>query len=252
MSVKQRYLNGEKVCGTMIRVVRTPAVVALAKKAGLDFVMFDCEHGCFGPETLHEVFMVANAMDIEAWVRVPVGTKDYISRYLDLGAKGVMVPLVETPEYAEQLVKYSKYAPVGCRGFSNGAHTLYQGGDHKQIMKDSNDSVCAIIQIETKQGVERVEEILSVPGIDAVVLGPNDLSVSFGCPGELTAPVLVEAIHKVSAACKKYNKMFSIQCGPKVFDTYKDDVSFVMQYGDTEALFDGFTKVKAYSDALHK
>ena len=179
MTLKGKLLSGGKIAGTMIRIVRNPAVFHMAKNAGLDFIMFDCEHSNYNFETLHDSFVTANALGLAGFVRVPCGTKDYISRVLDAGAIGVMVPMVETREEAETLVKYSKYQPVGARGFSAGcAHTDYKGGKHVQVMEDSNAKVISIAQIESKLAIENIDEIAGVDGIDALLIGPNDLSLS--------------------------------------------------------------------------
>ena len=106
MNLKERAKSGEMVCGTMIRTVRNSSVVCLAKHAGLDFVMFDCEHGVFTTETLHDMCMTGMALGLECFARVPTGTKDYISRILDCGASGIMTPMTETVEQAKTLVHY--------------------------------------------------------------------------------------------------------------------------------------------------
>lgn len=248
MTVKERAKAGEAVCGCMIRVTKTTAIAALAKRAGLDFIMFDCEHGSFSLETLHDVFLVANALGLDAWARVPVAEKDYASRVLDCGGSGIMVPMTETPEQARQLVKYSKYPPLGDRGFSNGAHTLYQGGKHHEIMETANRRVMSIAQIETRLGVENVKAIAAVEGIDALIVGPNDLSIALGVPGELTNPILVDAVKKVAAACRECGKLFTVHSEPRIVDQFRDDISFVMQLGDTDFTVSGMKGVRQYCD----
>lgn len=248
MNVKQKAKSGIVVCGTMIRFIRNSAIVCFAKHAGLDFFMMDCEHGAFTTETLHDMYMTAAAYGIEGFARVPVPTKDYVSRILDCGASGIMAPLTETVEQARQLVYYSKYAPIGNRGFSSGANTAYRGGVHADIMKEANDRVWSIAQIETALGVENAEKIAAVEGIDALLIGPNDLSISLGVPGDLTNPIEIQAIKKVAAACKKHNKLFTVHSRPEFQALFKGYLSFIMQMGEGEFLSAGFKSIKEYAD----
>ena len=251
MLLKEKMQSGSKIAGTMIRVVRNPALMLLAKNAGLDFVMFDCEHSSFDFETLHDAFIMANALGVGGFVRVPVGTKDYISRALDSGAIGIMVPMIENAEQAKELVKYSKYQPIGLRGFSaNGANTGYNPRPHSEIMKQSNDSVIAIAQIETKTAIENIDSIASVEGIDALLIGPNDLSISLGIPGELLNPIELDAIAKVVAACKRHGKIFGLHAGGDLLCKFASDLQLCMSAGDSDLLTAGFKGIRNLVDSL--
>ena len=248
MNNKEKAKSGQMICGTMIRTVRNPSIVCLAKNAGLDFVMFDCEHGTYTTETIHDMCMTAMALGLECFVRVPAGTKDYISRILDCGTSGIMVPMTETAEQAKNLVLYSKYAPIGSRGFAMCANTGYKPGKHTEVMQGANSRVWSIAQIETKLGVENCEEIAAVEGIDALLIGPNDLSIDLGIPGDLDNPIQIEAIKKVAAACKKHNKLFTIHARPEYYEKFKGDLSFVMQMLEVDFIMEGFKKIKAFAD----
>jgi len=251
MSVKQRMLGGEKVIGTMVRVVRNPALAHLAKNAGLDYVMYDCEHSNYNFETLHDAFLMTNALGLGGFVRVPYGSKDYISRVIDAGATGVMVPMIETPEQAATLVKYSKYQPIGDRGYAaGGAHTDYKGGKHLEVMAQQNDKVLTIAQIETKLAIENVDAIAATPGIDALLIGPNDLSISLGIPGDLMNPIELEAIGKVAAACKKHGKIFGLHATQALLEKFAVDLKLIMSISDTDVLTQGFTGIRKMFDAL--
>ena len=248
---KRTLFAGKKVAGTMLRIVRNPAVACLAKNAGLDFVMFDCEHSTYSMETLNDAFVIMNAIGLAGLVRVPCGTKDYISRALDAGATGVMVPMVETREMAENLVKFAKYQPVGGRGFTAGcAHTGFKGGKHADIMRAGNDAVVAIAQIETRLAVDNIDDIASVDGIDVLMIGPNDLSVSLGIPGDMENPVELEAIAKVAASCKKHGKIFGLHAGGGMQAKFASDLTFVMSSMDTDVLTQGFAAIRTMCDNL--
>lgn len=251
MNIKEKLMKGNKITGTMLRVVRNPAVCYLAKNAGLDFVMYDCEHSNYSMETLHDAFITANALGLAGFVRVPCGTKDYISRVLDAGATGVMVPMIETVEQAEMLVHYAKYQPVGGRGYTAGcAHTDYTGGKHSEVMEQQNAKVIAIAQIETKLALENVEEIAAVEGIDALLIGPNDLSVSLGIPGDLMNPIELEAIANVAAACEKHGKAFGLHAGAALLQKFAKELTLVMSLSDTDLLTQGFAGVRDVCDKL--
>lgn len=255
MLLKSKMMSGQKIYGTMLRLIQNPAVCYIAKNSGLDFVMYDCEHASYDMQTLHQLFITGNALGLNSFLRVPELSKDYISRSLDQGAHGVMVPMIETVEMAKKLVNYAKYQPVGNRGFAGGiAHVDYimGGKKHVEIMEQANNTVIAIAQIETKQAVDQADEIAALPGIDALLIGPNDLSLSLGIPGDLFNPIELEAISHVASACQKRNKAFGLHAGPKLIEKFIDDLSLVMMQSDIEVLTAGFTHIRETCENLSK
>jgi 2-keto-3-deoxy-L-rhamnonate aldolase RhmA len=231
----------------MLRVSRNPAVCYLARNGSLDFVMFDCEHSNYTYETLHDMFIMGNALGLGGLLRVPVLSRDYISRALDCGAAGAMVPMTETPEQAEEIVRWSKYSPLGERGYGSGcAHTDYVGGGkHEAIMGAANQKIISIAQIETRLAVDNADQIAAVNGIDVLLIGPNDLSISLGIPGDFMNPVELDAIAHVAACCKKHGKFFGLHAGLKLLEKFSDDLSFVMSQSDTDILAQGFARINA-------
>ena len=246
MSIKQKILSGQKVHGSMIRLQRNPAISFFAKNAGLDFLLYDCEHGAYTFENLHDLFVTGNAMGFDSFVRVAELSKDWISRALDAGATGIMVPMTETPEQAKEIVKWSKFTPIGDRGYGSGlAHSNYLGGGkHTDVMKTQNDRVVTIAQIETALGVANADAIAGTEGIDVLLIGPNDLSISLGIPGDLMNPIELEAIAKVAAACKKHGKSFGLHAGAKMHEIFKNDETFMMLSTDLDLLAAGFKDIK--------
>ena len=250
MSLKEK-IGKQKIAGTMLRIVRNPAIMYLAKNAGLDFVMFDCEHSHFNWETLHDVFLTGNALGVYGLARVPELSKDNISRMLDAGACGIMVPMIETADQARTLVDYSKYTSIGKRGYTTtGGHTGYfiGGGKHEKIMAEANAANLSIAQIETKLGVENASVIAAVEGIDVLLIGPNDLSISLGIPGDIMNPIELEAIKKVADACKKHGKFFALHGAPAMLDKFKGDLSLVIQGTEMDFMMNGFKAVREYAD----
>jgi 2-keto-3-deoxy-L-rhamnonate aldolase RhmA len=240
--LSERLYKGERAIGTMVRVCRNPIITNIAKNAGLDFVMLDMEQGSYSYETLADIFMAARSLGLATFVRVPELARGYVSRALDLGVNGVMSPMIETVEQAKMLVEWSKYTPVGNRGMSPcGGHTGYKKEtDICGMMARLNEETLAIAQIETAMGVDAADEIASVEGIDVLLVGPNDLSVSLGCPGDLNCEKEQEAILKVAEACKKNGKIFGIHGGGNLLEKWiQHDLRFIMSSTDFEMIDKG-------------
>ncbi len=247
MRMKEKLLAGHKAYGTILRVSRNPGVCCLAKNAGLDFVMFDCEQGAYSFESLHDLFVMCNALQLNGLVRVPMGGKEHVSRSLDCGACGVMVPMMENGDDARDLARWAKFPPLGDRGYgAGGANTMYvTGGRHAEVMEQANARVLAIAQVETRQAVDNADAMAAVPGIDALLVGPNDLSVSLGIPGDLMNPLALDAIAHVADCCHKQGKAFGLYGGPKLLEKFKDRTNIVMTRSDTDILADGFARLVA-------
>ena len=200
--LKQRLADGKLSVGTMIAEFRQTAVVQALLNAGLDWAIIDNEHGVFGPESLGELSRMARLVGVTPVIRVPALTYEQISHALDGGAQGVMLPRVTTAAEVRDAVSIVKYPPAGRRGSALGrGHTEFKGGDVVQMMADSNRETFVIVQIETREALDHLEEILAVPGVDAALVGPNDLSIALGVAGKLRDPLLVAAIEQVMAAC---------------------------------------------------
>lgn len=203
--LKQHLAQGKTAIGTMIAEIRQPAVIQCLVNAGLDWVIIDNEHGVFSSETVAELSRAGRAIGLTPIVRVPALTYELISQSLDGGAQGVMLPRVTSPEQVRDAVSVVKYPPVGRRGSALGrGHTEFKGGDVVQMMAESNRETFVIVQIETREAVDRIDEIVSVPGVDAALIGPNDLSIALDVPGKLRDPVLVSAIDAMMAACARH------------------------------------------------
>jgi 2-dehydro-3-deoxyglucarate aldolase/4-hydroxy-2-oxoheptanedioate aldolase len=147
-------------------------------------------------------------------VRVPATEYHFMARALDAGAMGLMVPMVETPEQARRIVEFTKYPPAGKRGAAFGvAHDDYTGGDIVAKMRAANDETMIIALIESVQGIENVEAIAAVEGIDVLWLGHFDLTNSQGIPGQFTHPAFLAAVEKLLAAAKKQGKAAGMMAG---------------------------------------
>lgn len=202
--LKRRLAEGHLAVGTMVAELRQMSVIQALGNAGLDWVILDNEHGAFNPETLADLSRVARLLGVTPIVRVPVLAYQHLAPVLDGGAQGVMLPRVMSPEPVREAVAAVKYPPQGARGCALGrAHTEFRSGDVAAAMADSNRETFVIVQIETREALERLDELLAVPGVDAALVGPNDLAIALGVPGRMRDPILETAIHQVLDACRR-------------------------------------------------
>jgi 2-keto-3-deoxy-L-rhamnonate aldolase RhmA len=194
--------------GHFIVEFATPGIGHILKNAGCDFVLFDTEHSGFGFETIKNAVRWFEAARLPAIVRVPSKAYDQMARAADMGAEGIMVPMVDTGAEARELVSNLKYTPDGRRGVALGvAHDGYGGsGTVAERLRAANARTCLFAQIETASGVEEADAIAAVDGVDCLWVGHFDLSASLGIPGEFTNPKFLKAIARVDAACKKHGK----------------------------------------------
>ncbi len=246
MAVK-KLRNGKRIVGTMIRMVRNAGIAQIAAEGNLDFIMLDMEHGPFSIETFSDIAKVARSIGLGIFVRVPELSRGYVSRIMDAGANGVMVPMVSTQEEAKALANWSRYAPIGNRGLgSAGVATSFAGlGDDVQdFMSKQNESTLAIAQIETKEGIENIDAIAGVKGIDVLLVGPNDLSISLGVPGELMGETVQAAIGKVAQAAEKNGKVFAMHAGSALLDKWiPKGMQMVMESLDINIIKSGFAAI---------
>ena len=198
---KQLLADGQTVVGTMIGEWGALEVVRTLAQAGFDFVIVDNEHAPFSLDCNAQLYRAARTTEMDMLVRVPDAQYHLIARTLDAGADGIMVPRVETPEQAREVVAAVKYPPVGRRGCATRPiYTDLQPVPIKDYVAHLNANTMIILQLETGIACERAEEILAVPGVDVALIGPADLSVSLGVPGEIEHPLMEENIGRVVAA----------------------------------------------------
>ena len=202
--VKKALKEGKTVYGTMIVEFRNSAVAQMLAVAGFDYFFIDMEHGTFGYETMSDIIRAGRLAGIVPIVRVSDCQYHLMSRPLDAGAMGLMIPRVESREQVEQIIQWTKYPPWGVRGCgASTGHSDYEGVKVKEFIEHANNEIIIIPQIESEKAVRNIDEIVSVKGVDAAVFGPNDLSISLGVPGETGHPKMVLAFERVIEACNK-------------------------------------------------
>jgi 2-dehydro-3-deoxyglucarate aldolase/4-hydroxy-2-oxoheptanedioate aldolase len=206
-TVKRKLARGEVVLGTGVFEFSTTGIARIAAAAGADYVMFDMEHTGWSMETIRMLMSTARATDVVPLVRPPAIRYDAIARPLDLGAMGIVLPMVETEEQARLIVQSAKYPPLGERGAAFGfAHDDYLGGDVLEKMRRANDETLLMALIETVRGVEHVESIAATEGIDVIGIGHFDLTKSMGIPAQFEHPDYLRAVDRIRDAALRHGK----------------------------------------------
>jgi 4-hydroxy-2-oxoheptanedioate aldolase len=202
-NIKAALKQGQPVIGSFFRLP-SPDLVEIFGEAGFDFIIIDQEHGAVSVETTSNLVRACDLVGMAAIVRIPDSLPWLIQHALDVGAMGVQAPQVGTALDAERVVRASKFAPAGRRGVCRNVRAArYSGRDRFAYMEESNRDTLVVIQIESKEGVENLEGILAVPGIDVVFLGPYDLSQSLGIPGQVDHPRVRSTMEQAIAACRQ-------------------------------------------------
>ena len=205
--VKQKLRDGGVSIGTMLFEFNTTGIARLTANAGAEFALFDMEHSGWSIETIRMLIATTPKSEMIPIVRIPATEYHFVANVLDMGAMGVMVPMCESAEQARLLVNSAKYPPVGRRGAAFSiAHDDYRGGSIPDTIRSANDETLLIAQIETARGLEQVEQIAAVPGIDTLWIGLYDLTLSLGVPGQMDHPDVLAATDRVFAACQAHNK----------------------------------------------
>jgi 2-dehydro-3-deoxyglucarate aldolase/4-hydroxy-2-oxoheptanedioate aldolase len=194
---------GETVFGTMIAESFSPGICRVVKLAGYDFIIIDTEHSLAGVETVAWMIRAGRDIGLAVIVRAPAFEGQWLNRYLDLGAAGILIPRVEDAEQCRAIVNTIKYPPVGIRGLATVAgHSDYDPPPTPELVAWANENLLLAVQIETQKGLDNRQDILSVPGVDALFIGPNDLSLSMGYPGGLDHPAVLAAMDDIVATAK--------------------------------------------------
>jgi len=204
-TVKRALKEGKAQFGCNTSMLRSPEVPRILAAAGLHWSYLDSEHGGFDLETLQDLIRAANEAGLCPIVRVADLQYPLVARALDCGAQGVLFPRVESPELLEKAISWTRFPPEGVRGYGlQPTHVGYEAVGMPDIIAHSNANTMVALQIETKTAIERIDELLSVPKIDAVMIGPADLSISLGVAGQFEHPTLVAAIEKIRDACIRH------------------------------------------------
>lgn len=206
---RARLRQRERLIGTML-TMPAPAVAEMCADAGFDWLFIDMEHGALD---LHDVERIAQSVGerCACVVRVPSNDRVWIGKILDLGVSGIIVPQVNSADEAARAVSAAKYPPQGTRGVGLGRASRY-GAQLNEYLAQANDETAVIVQIEHADAVQNVESIAQVAGVDAFMIGPFDLSGSFGKPGRIGDDDVQAAIAKTRATAFAHKLSVSVFC----------------------------------------
>lgn len=197
-AIKEKLRKGEAVLQVMLRFP-SPEIAELFALNGIDLIVIDNEHYLFDPQTMISIVRAANAGGAACVVRLPNGEPSRVAQVMDYGMDGIWLPSCSSYEAAKGLVDAVKFAPIGKRGFCpiTRAASYGHGSTPIEYADASNANSLIMIQVETKEGVEDLDRILTIPEIDTVSTGPSDLSASYGVPGQYKHPVVLEAVKTI-------------------------------------------------------
>ena len=243
---KEALANGQTLFGCWLSLGEC-STAEIMGRTGFDWLLIDGEHAPNDIRSIRDQLVALENSESQAVVRVPIGDTWIIKQVLDLGAQTILVPIVETAEQARDLVNACRYPPNGIRGVGYGASRAGGFGQYENYGPTADDQICLLIQVETKLGLENLDEILDVDGVDGVFVGPADLSASFGYLGqsshtEMTKTIL-DTLKRISESGKAAgiltteDKMTqaSLEAGAR-FVAVGSDVSFLINNAKATAI----------------
>jgi len=198
--VKSKLEAGKPALGVSISVMN-PDLIRTISNSGFDWVLYDTEHGPWSIETVNDMIQRTSSLTASPIIRVVWNDMNVIKRALDTGTFGIIIPWVSSREDAERAVRYCRYPPDGLRGFGPGRAARAWGIPWEEYVKIAEEEMLIAVQIEREEAIERIEEIVSVEGVDATWLGPGDLSASMGLIGQFFHPRVIKAMERLVEAC---------------------------------------------------
>lgn len=243
MNIKQRLINKEVMYGTWC-LIPSADVINVIAKSGIDFVIIDQEHGAIDSELSQRMVISAQVEKCSAIVRVGENNENKILHALDIGADGVIIPHIDSVEEAQKVVKYAKYPPMGERGFSPYARS---GGysNNKDNYNRANDDTLVGVIIEGKSGIDNLDYISKIDGIDLLYIGTYDISSLLGIPGDVTNKKVIELVKKCTETILENGKipgcMFSSVEELKLYDEI--NLNFRVYSVDSAALYDSYNNM---------
>lgn len=197
-NLRKRLNNGELLLGTILSL-DSPDAAEILSGIGFDWIFIDAEHSTLDPHHLKALFQAAGE-PTPCVVRLPALDEIAVKKTLDAGAAGLLVPQINTADQVQQLVQWGRYYPHGSRGLGFGRAQGY-GLKVGEYLENANENILLSVQAESSQAVDNIESIVGVPGLDAVLVGPYDLSASMGLPGQVDHPEVKASIQHVANVC---------------------------------------------------
>jgi 2-dehydro-3-deoxyglucarate aldolase/4-hydroxy-2-oxoheptanedioate aldolase len=245
-TIKEMLKVGQCVYGTSLEDCLDPEIAVILASAGLDFFFVDTEHCTTTYAQIQALCRAAQAVNLIPLVRVAENRPELITRTLDVGAMGIIVPRIHSADAGRAALEVMKFPPLGRRGFGlRSIITDLQGRPAIGEIESCNREAMAILMIESKQGLEHVEEIALLPGVDVLFVGPYDLTLSLGIVEQFDHAIFWNAVDRVIAACKATGIAAGIQTSrmPLLQEARKRGARFLLYGSDTTILLSGFKRV---------
>lgn len=198
-----KLLRSEELCLGSFQLFSSSGVAELHGMCGFDFIVIDSEHGALGPETIRNLIRAISGVGCHPIVRVPETRRSYVQSALDSGADGILFPQISSAEEALAAVQFCRYPPDGVRGLAPNRANSY-GSLLKEYEQQANQDIAVLIQIENEAALKNLDQILAVPGIDLIFIGPGDLSQVLGVTGELQHPKVLTTVERVVDTCHNH------------------------------------------------
>jgi len=211
-TTRERLSRGETVLGCGLQCYRSAEIPRTFAVAGFDYVFIDLEHSSFDLQTAHD--MIKSSLDAGITPICRVGEVSYslVARLLDSGAQGIILPRVEDPALLREALSWMRFPPTGKRGYGvNPTMIRYEARSFPEIIEHQNLNTLAVVQFETRTAMERADELLSIPGMNIAMVGPADLSISLGLPGQFDHPTMVATIDALIEKCNRHGVVPGIQ-----------------------------------------
>ncbi len=238
-----------------LRQIKTADIVYLVKESGFDGFYIDAEHGVFSVREISDISMSAKSNGLISWVRVPEASVSLVGPILDAGAGGIIFPHVSNAQEALKAVQMCKYPPLGKRSMAAlSAASLYQKAPAQKLKQERDSGVFVIAMIENSEGIDNAREIASVPGVNALMMGPMDLSFELGVPGQTNHPLVIDATLKAAKAAQSAGIHFVVgEAGHELVDQLRGLGARIFTGGsDGSYLLGALTKAAAEFDAKLK
>jgi 2-dehydro-3-deoxyglucarate aldolase/4-hydroxy-2-oxoheptanedioate aldolase len=209
---RERLAKGETVFGCGLQCYRSAEIPRAFASAGFDYVFIDMEHGAYNLETVQDMIQSSNQAGITPIVRVGELAYSLVARLLDSGAQGIILPRVEDPKICAEALSWMRFPPMGKRGYGvNTTMIGYEARSFPEIIEHQNTNTLAVVQFETALAMQRADELLELPGLNIAMVGPADLSISLGVPGQFDHPLMVTTIEGLIEKCNRHGVVPGIQ-----------------------------------------
>jgi 4-hydroxy-2-oxoheptanedioate aldolase len=225
-AVKQLWREGKPAVGAWLSIPHCFAAEVMAH-TGVDWLCIDMQHGCIDYSDVVPMLTAISTTAVTPFVRVPWNEPAMIMKVLDAGAYGVIVPMVSNRAEAERAVAACRYPPTGMRSNGPNRALLYGGADYQ---KNADREMACVVMIETPEGIEKMDEIISTPGLDAAYIGPTDLALALGLPPVMDNddPKHVATVNRMLETCKRHKVVAGIHTASSRFTQRYLDQGFQM------------------------